>query len=61
MIAEINESKTLNLMVENVTQIKRGIKINVGTSVKIKKKHRVYEKDYIWNHATFSYKNVKYH
>ena len=61
MIAEINESKTLNLMVENVTQIKRGIKINVGTSVKIKKKHRVYEKDYIWNPATFSYKNVKYH
>ena len=37
MIAEINESKTLNLMVENVTQIKRGIKINVGASVKIKK------------------------
>ena len=45
MIAEINESKTLtkhlsckcdvNLMVENVIQIKVGIKRNVNASVKI--------------------------
>ena len=55
MIAEINESKTLNLMVE------KGNKDKCRYECKNKKKHRVYEKDYIWNPATFSYKNVKYH
>ena len=31
-------------MVENVTQIKSGIMINVGASVNIQKKHRVCKK-----------------
>ena len=44
----------LNLMIENVIQIKRGITINVDVSVKIWKKHCVYEKDHIWNPATCS-------
>ena len=39
-------------MVENVTQIKRGITINVNVSVKIQKNYRVCKKDYIWNPAT---------
>ena len=34
----------VNLMVENETQIKSAVTINVGTSVKIKKKHRVCKK-----------------
>ena len=48
MITGIDESKTLTkqyhvnvnviLMVENVTRIKSGITINVGVSVKIRKK-----------------------
>ena len=44
----------LNLIIENVIQIKRGITINVDVSVKIWKKHCVYEKDHIWNPATCS-------
>ena len=36
-----------SLMVENVTQIKTGITINVGASVRIEKRYRVCEKDYI--------------
>ena len=44
-------------MVENVIQIKSGITINVGASVK---KHRACEKDYIWNPATCSCENGKY-
>ena len=47
-------------MVENAIQIKSGITINVGASVKIKKKHCVCKKDYILNPATCSYKNDKY-
>ena len=39
-------------MVENVIQIKSGTSINIGGSL--------YEKDYIWNPATYSYKNGKY-
>ena len=37
-------------MEENVIQIKSGIMINIDVSVK----HTIYEKDYIWNPATFS-------
>ena len=47
-------------MVENVTQTKRGITINVNVSVKIQKNYRVCKKDYIWNPATCSCKNGKY-
>ena len=47
-------------MVGNVIQIKSGILINVRASVKIKKKHCVCEKDYIWNAATCSCENSKY-
>ena len=47
-------------MVGNVIQIKSGILINVRASVKIKKKHCVCEKDYIWNAATCSFENSKY-
>ena len=36
-----------------------GMKINVGGSAKIKKKHRVCEKDYVWNPAACSCENVK--
>ena len=46
-------------MVENVIQIKSGMTVNVGASVKIKL-HRVCEKDYIWNPATCSCENGKY-
>ena len=45
-------------MVENVIQIKSGITINVGASVK--RKNCVCKKDYILNPATCSYKNDKY-
>ena len=44
-------------MVENLTQIKSGIMINVGASVKIQK-HLICEKFYIWNPATCSCKMV---
>ena len=47
-------------MVENVIQIKSGITINVGASVKTKKKHRVCKKDYIWNPASCSCESGKY-
>ena len=47
----------VHLILKNITQIKIGITINVGTSVKIKKKH-VCQK-YTWNPATCSYKNGK--
>ena len=44
-------------MVENVTQIKSGITINVDVSAK----NIIYlKKNYIWNPATFSCKNGKY-
>ena len=49
-----------NLMIESVIQIKSGIKINVGASIKTKKKHRLYKKDYIWNPPTCSCENGKY-
>ena len=41
--ANVNE----NAIAINLTQIKIGIIINVGASVKSEKKHRVCEKDYI--------------
>ena len=44
-------------MVENVIQIKSGITINIDVSAK---KNHIYEKDYIWNLATCSYKYSKY-
>ena len=36
-------------MLENVIQNKIGIMINVGVSIKIQRKHCVWEKDYLWN------------
>ena len=50
----------VNLMVENLIQIKSGITINVDVNVKTLKKHRVCQKDYIWNPATSSCENFKY-
>ena len=47
-------------MVENVIETKSGITINVGASVKMEKKHRVCEKDYIWNLAICNWKNSKH-
>ena len=48
-------------MAENVVQIKDGKMINIGASVKIiNKNHRVCDKDYIWNPATYSCENGKY-
>ena len=47
-------------MVENVIQIKCGIEVNVVATVKVKKKHRVCEKDFIWNADTCSCENGKY-
>ena len=46
-----------NLTEENVIQINDGITINVDVGVK---KHHICEKDYIWNSATWNYKNGKY-
>ena len=46
----------VNLMAENVIQIKSGIIINVGASVK----NIIYVKKYIWNPATYSCENGKY-
>ena len=46
----------VNLMAENVIQIKSGIMINVGASVK----NIIYVKKYIWNPATYSCENGKY-
>ena len=70
MITGIDESKTLRKYIScewkckfygrNIIQIKSGITINVGASVKIKKKHCVCEKDYIWNSVTCSCQNGKY-
>ena len=45
---------------KNIIHIKSGKRISVGSSVKIKKKHRVFEKDYIWNPATCNCENCKY-
>ena len=42
----------MDLIVENLIQIKNGITINANVSVKIQK--RMYKKDYIWNPATYS-------
>ena len=50
----------VNLMVENVVQIKSGITINAGASVKIWKKHHPCVKYYIWNPAICSCKTGKY-
>ena len=47
-------------MVESVIQIKSGITITVDATVKIKKKIRVQENNYIWNPVTCSCKNDKY-
>ena len=43
----------MDLIVENLIQIKNGITINASVSVKIQK-HCMYKKDYIWNPATYS-------
>ena len=48
----------VHLILENITQIKIGITINVVASVNIKKKLDVCKK-YTWNPATCSYKNGK--
>ena len=50
----------VNLMIESVIQIKSGITINVGVTVKVKKKHCMRKKDYIWNPAVCSCENGKY-
>ena len=47
----------VNLMEENVIQIKSGISVNVDANVK--KKH-ICEKCYIWNPASYSCENSKY-
>ena len=70
MITGIDESQTLTkqyhvnvnviLMVENVTRMKSGITINVGVSVKIRKKIMFVREGYIWNAATCSSGNGKY-
>ena len=44
-------------MVEFVIHIKSGVTINVDVSAK---KHHILKKDYVWNPATCSCKNVKY-
>ena len=49
-----------NLIVQNVTQIKFGIMINLCGSVKIKKSIVYPKKDHIWNPTTYSRKNGKY-
>ena len=41
-------------MLEKVIPINSGITVNVGVSVKIKKKHRVCKKCYIWNPTAYS-------
>ena len=50
----------INLMVENLIQIKNGITTNFGAGIKIDKKHRVCKKYYTWNHVICSYQNGKY-
>ena len=69
MITGIDESQTLTkqyvnvnviLMVENVTRMKSEITINVGVSVKIRKKIMLVREGYIWNAATCSSGNGKY-
>ena len=47
-------------MVDNATQIKNGITINVGASVKIRKNIMCVKKNYIWNPGTCCYENGKY-
>ena len=49
----------INFMIENLIQIKSGIKINADVSVSENRKPFV-QKDYIWNPATFSCKNSKH-
>ena len=70
MIIEVNESKTLTVHKSYECKCKfdtRKCKSNQKWSVKIckcecknMKKHRLCEKDYIWNPATCSCKNGKY-
>ena len=43
----------------NVIHIKTGMTVNVDVSAKIKKKHHVCEKYYIWNPGTCTCENVK--
>ena len=50
----------VNLIVEHVIQIKSGITINVGASVKIKKKHSVCKKRLYWSPGICCCKNSKY-
>ena len=47
------------LVLQNITQITRGIKINASVSVKIQK-NIMCAKIYIWNPATCSCENDKY-
>ena len=47
-------------MVENVTQIKSGITINIVVRVKIWKSIMCAKKNYIWNPTTCSCENGKY-
>ena len=50
----------VGLMSKNVTQIKNGIKINIGANVKISHKNYECKKIYIWNSATCSCKNGRF-
>ena len=47
----------VNLVVDNVIEIKGEIMINVDATCK---KNHICEKDYIWNPATCSWESVKY-
>ena len=46
-------------MVENVTQNKSGITINISVSAKIQKKKNLYEKDYSPNPTIYTCENGK--
>ena len=47
---DIHANENVNLMKENVIQIKSGIMINVDVS----EKNNICDKDYIWNPATYT-------
>ena len=50
----------VNLMVQNVTQVKSGIKNSINVNAKIQKKNHVCVKNYIWNPSTCACKIGKY-
>ena len=50
----------VNLMVEDVIQIKSRIIKNANVSAKILKRRSYFRKDYVWNLTTYTYENGKY-